>query len=260
MLKERFDLEKSRTKHINHKLLSLMRSDFMCAEGFDEQEYKGLEKITQMIAEKCSTESEYEIADTMLTGIQMTLELRERNLQSYLDRIADGDRCGFVWDVMCEKIFERAADLELVEHSYDIYDSEIYTIKEAVEAFGIDTDKWLDSSDEDFTYNIRGIFENYKEPRERPYDCRILNGFIPKYSRLDEMKYYVIKLPPSRSKKKGVIVFSFVPNGTKELAVKQAMFRYAIGPDDLETMRVKEHSLEEIQKIGDTTKMYICEC
>lgn len=248
MISERVEQEEEGTKNFYYKLLNLLNMDL------EEKDCHDIELIARTIVydcDDCAWGEGYEIASKIITGIT------GKNLETYMDEVVMGDQCGFVWETMNNALLERAKILGIVkeENKYNIR-----KIDDAVNAFCMDTDAWLDASDEDFTNDMRGILENIDDSEcgMRFYDYRKFNGFIPKFSRLDEIKYYTIELT---FREREEIVFVFVPNGTVELALKKALIGHTIYQEDMKDVHcVKEHNLEEIRNIYETTKLAIREC
>lgn len=248
MVNERVEQEEEGTKNFYYKFLNLLNMDL------EEKDCHDIELIARTIVydcDDCAWGEGYEIANKIITGFT------GKNLGTYVDEVVMGDQCGFAWETMNNALLERAKILEIIkeESKYNIR-----KIDAAVNAFCMDTDAWLDASDEDFANDMRGILENIddSECSMKFYDYRKFNGFIPKFSRLNEIKYYTIELT---FKGKEAIVFVFVPNGTVELALKKALLGHAIYQEDMKDVHcVKEHNLEEIRNIYETTTLDIREC
>lgn len=241
MIKERVELEKGRTRNIIYKLADLLSDDIEEAHDRDNEMFD----VAATILEKCHTEGEYEVADSMLYGIT------RKHITNYMDDIATGDKYGNYWLYMSYPIIERAIKLGVLEKTDGAAREKI---RSAMDSFRIDADEWLDASDEDFSKDIIGIVESvdYDKIDLCVADYRKFNGFVPKFSRHKDLKYYTIdffskQCPCLKEQKQRVIVT--VLNGTPEAAIQIATINRKIQPKKVTSpYNVKEHSVKEIME------------
>ena len=241
LIKERVELEKGRTRNIIYKLADLLSNDVEDVFDRDNEMFD----VAATILEKCHTEGEYEVADSMLYGIT------KKHITNYMDDIATGDKYGKYWFCMAYPILERAEKLGVLEK---MDGAAIEKIRSAMDSFRIDADEWLASSDEDFSKDIIGIVESvdYDKIDLCIADYRKFNGFVPKFSRHTDLKYYTIEFfnkecPCLKDQKQRVMVT--VLNGTPEAAIRIATINRKIQPKKVTSpYNVKEHSMEEIME------------
>ena len=281
LIKERVELEKGRTKNILYKFVDLLQKDVEYVfDGITcDREARGITKrimgnlrirnkdkasfreSVQSIVDsilwasvngkgmhdvaKCILDSseadEFEFMDDILFGIT------RKHIEKYMDDIMAGDKYGILWWYMLDPICERAARLGVCDKSEESEDRN--KIRAAIEAFCMDVDALLDASDEDFSNEIIGILKNisddYKETF-RHVDYRIFNGFVPRFSRHNDLKYYTVK----KSNKYGdKLIYVSVLNGTPESAIQAAILEEGICSRGADLHVVKEHSFEEFAKL-----------
>ena len=132
-------------KNLYYKFLDLLTADL------EDKDCHDIELIARTIVydcDDCAWGEGYEIANKIITGIT------GKNLGTYANEVEMGDQCGFAWGTMNKALIERAEILGIVkEESKD----NLLKINDAVNAFCMDTDAWLDSSDEDFTNDMNSI-------------------------------------------------------------------------------------------------------
>ena len=235
MIKERVEQEKEKTKHLLYKLTDLLSLDLFVL-GRDDEMYE----IASTILEKCYTEEEYEVADSMLYA------LTRKHIVEYMGDIETADKYGIYWILMHQQIFERAVKLGICDESDGTVSEQI---EMAMKAFCMDADEWLDASDEDFSNDLLGIIKNFPDGYTSFdfVDYRKFNGFIPKFSRHTALKYYSAKFS---SEYGNVLCWDYLLNGTPDAVKKVAIATRLIIKNKFNgPYIIKECSLDEFIKM-----------